>query len=320
MAFDMKYRVAVLMGDFGGEREVSLKSGRAILKGLREAGHEAIPYEVTDPTLPGLEDMLPDVAFVALHGTFGEDGGVQQVLDGMAIPYTGSGAAASRLGMDKLASKRLFVRHGVPTADYFVIARGDDLCTIAQNAEQFGYPLVCKPTCSGSSLGISIVREPAQLQDAVSCARAVGDEVLVERYVSGREFTGGVLDGEALPLVELVVGREFFDYEAKYHDESTRYITPVALLPTLYRRASDATVRAYEALGCRHMARVDLLYGFDGGLYVLEVNTIPGFTPRSLMPMAAAQAGMPFAQLCDHLVRLACRDAVVVPRRRRMSA
>ena len=319
MAFDTQYRVAVLMGGFGGEREVSFKSGRAILQGLHEAGHEAIPYEVNDPALPGLEDLLPDVAFVALHGTFGEDGGVQQVLEGMGIPYTGSDAQASRLGMDKLASKRLFVRHSVPTADYFVIAAADDLCTIAQNAEQFGYPFVCKPTCSGSSLGISIVREPTQLEAAVTCARELGDTVLVERFIAGREFTDGVLDGEALPLVEMAVGREFFDFEAKYHDESTRYITPVSLMPTLYRRACDAAVGAYQALGCRHMARVDMLYGHDGGLYVLEVNTIPGFTPRSLMPMGAAQAGRSFAQLCDRVVRLACRDAAA-GRSRRLSA
>ncbi len=309
MAFDTRYRVAVLMGGFGGEREVSLKSGRAVLQGLREAGHEAIPYDVTDPALPGLEDMLPDAAFVALHGAYGEDGGVQQMLDGMGIPYTGSDAEASRLGMDKLSSKRLFVRHSVPTADYFVVGPRDDLRTAAGNAQAFGYPFVCKPACSGSSLGISIVRSPRQLREALGAARAEGDSVLVERYVRGREFTIGVLDGEALPMVELVVGREFFDYEAKYEDASTDYVTPVSLLHTVYRRATDAAVRAYNALGCRHVARVDLLYGYDNGLYVLEVNTIPGFTPRSLLPMAAAEAGIPFAQLCDRVLRVAIRDA-----------
>jgi D-alanine-D-alanine ligase len=318
MAYNTKYRVAVLMGGFGGEREVSLKSGRAVLGGLRDAGHEAIPYDVTDPSLPGLEDLLPEVAFVALHGSFGEDGGVQQALEEMGIPYTGSGPEASRLGMDKLASKRLFVRHSVPTADYFVVAQADDLRTVAGNADAFGYPFVCKPACSGSSLGISIVRAPGQLEAALAAARACGETVLVERYIRGREFTAGVLDGEPLPLVELTVGREFFDYEAKYHDESTRYIIPVALLHTLYRRATDAALRAYHALGCRHMARVDMLYGFDGGLYVLEANTIPGFTPRSLLPMAAAEAGIPFAQLCDRVIRAAVRDAA--RRRQRLSA
>ena len=315
MAFETKYRVAVLMGGFGGEREVSLKSGRAVLQGLREAGHEAIPYDVTDPALPGLEDMLPDAAFVALHGAFGEDGGVQQALEAMGIPYTGSDPQASRLGMDKLASKRLFVRHSVPTADYFVVGPRDDLRSVAGNAQAFGYPFVCKPACSGSSLGISIVRTPGQLRAALAAARAEGDAVLVERYVHGREFTVGLLDGEPLPMVELMVGREFFDYEAKYSDTSTGYVTPVSLLHTLYRRATDAALRAYRALGCRHMARVDLLYGYDNGLYVLEVNTIPGFTPRSLLPMAAAEAGIPFARLCDRVLRVALRDAAL-PRRR----
>ncbi len=240
MAFDTMYRVAVLMGGFGGEREVSLKSGRAVLQGLREAGHEAIPYDVTDPALPGLEDMLPDAAFVALHGAYGEDGGVQQVLDGMGIPYTGSDAEASRLGMDKLASKRLFVRHSVPTADYFVVGPRDDLRTAAGNAQAFGYPFVCKPVCSGSSLGISIVRSPRQLRAALSAARAEGDSVLVERYVRGREFTVGVLDGEALPMVELMVGREFFDYEAKYRGRLDRLRHPrrpaAHALPPCHRR------------------------------------------------------------------------------------
>lgn len=316
MALHTRLRAAVLMGGFGGEREVSLKSGRAVVQGLREAGHEAIPYEVNDPTLPGLEDLLPDVAFIALHGVYGEDGGVQQALEDRDIPYTGSGPEASRLGMDKVASKRLFVRHSVPTADYFIIAPQEDLCSIAGKAQQFGYPLMCKPAAGGSSLGISMVRTPGALRAAVAAARDQGDRVLVERLIRGREFTAGVLEGEPLPLIELLVGREFFDYEAKYHDEHTRYLTPVALLPTLYRRACDSAVRAFRALGCRHMARVDLLYGFDGRLYVLEVNTIPGFTPRSLLPMAAAEAGISFAQLCDRMVHVAVRDAEGRHRRR----
>jgi len=319
MALQSKFRVAVLMGGFGGEREVSLKSGRAVVQGLREAGHEAIPYEVNDQDLPGLEDLAPDVAFVALHGEFGEDGGVQQVLEERGIPYTGSGPEAGRLGMDKVACKRLFVRHSVPTADYFVAGPLESVRAVARKAEEFGYPFVCKPSTGGSSLGTSLVRTPSQLAGALSEARRHGQVVLVERLIRGREFTAGLLDGEPLPLIELAVARDFFDYEAKYHDAATRYMTPVALLPTLYRKACEAAVRAWRALGCRHMARVDMIYGYDGRLYVLEVNTIPGFTPRSLLPMAAAQAGIPFAQLCDRVVRVAVRDAQK-RRARRLSA
>ncbi len=314
-----RLKVAVLMGGLSGEREVSLRSGRAVASALKEAGHEALPYDVTDLSLPGLLKHRPDVAFVALHGTFGEDGVVQQLLENMGLPYTGSGPQASRLAMDKIASKRLFIRNAIPTADYLAVGPAAPPEAVAAQAEQFGYPLVCKPAASGSSLGISIVGRPAELAAALALARRESESILVERYVRGREFTVGVLEGEALPMIELVVSREFFDYGAKYEDERTRYITPVCLLPTLYRKACDAAVRAYRALRCRHMARVDMLYGYDGNLYVLEANTIPGLTLRSLLPMAAAEAGISFAQLCDRLVRAALHEAAG-GRRRRLTA
>ncbi len=315
-----KLKVVVLMGGPSSERTVSLKSGRAVADGLREAGHEVVPYDVTDPSLSELTTMKPEVAFVALHGTFGEDGAVQQILQDMGMPYTGSGPQASRLGMDKLASKRVFLRHSIPTPDYFVIGASEDAEAAAAQARRFGYPLVCKPVSSGSSLGVSIVREPAHLPEAIRCARRESDTVLVERCVRGREFTVGVLEGEALPMIELVVRREFFDYQAKYNDEGTRYVTPVSLIPSLHRKACAAALRAYRAIGCRHMARVDMLYGYDGRLCVLELNTIPGFTRRSLLPMAAAQVGITFPDLCDRIVRAALRDAAEETRRRRLTA
>ena len=310
-----RLRVAVLMGGLGGEREVSLKSGRAVCSGLKKAGHEVIPYEVNDPDLPGLWDMAPDVVFVALHGTFGEDGAVQSILEDAGVPYTGSRPEASRMAMDKIASKRMFVRHAVPTPGYFPVDPTQSLEDVTVLAEQFGYPLVVKPSASGSSLGVSIVKRWDQLAPALTAAREQSPDVLVEHLVRGREFTVGVLEGTALPMVELVVAEEFFDYSAKYEDDRTAYIMPVALMPTVYRKACDAAVRAYRVLGCRHMARVDMLYGYDGRLYVLEANTIPGFTPRSMLPMAAAGAGIPFAQLCDRLVRAAMRDAAGARRR-----
>lgn len=302
-------KVAVLMGGFGGEREVSLKSGRAVASGLAEAGHQVVPYDVADPTLAGLQRLAPDAVFVALHGKFGEDGTVQQLLEQIGLPYTGSGPQASRLGMDKLAAKRIFVRHSVPTADYFSLAADCPAERAAARADEFGYPVVVKPACGGSSLGVTLVREPRRFGPAVEAARREGGPVLVERLIRGREFTVGVLEGRALPAIETVSAREFFDYEAKYRDERTHYRVPVALLHTVYRRMREAAVRAYEALGCRHMARVDMMYGWDGRLYTLEVNTIPGFTPRSLLPMAAKEAGIEFPRLCDRLVRAAVRDA-----------
>jgi D-alanine-D-alanine ligase len=312
-----KLRVAVLMGGIGGERAVSFKSGKAVTEALQEVGHDVIPYDVVDTDLPGLAELRPDVAFLALHGTFGEDGAVQQMLEDMDLPYTGSGPTASRIGMDKMATKRIFIRHAIPTAGYLAVSSEETVEDVTREVAQFGYPVVCKPAAGGSSLGVSIVRGPAELPSALEVAREHDPFVLVERYVHGREFTVGVLDGRALPVIELVVGREFFDYSAKYEDANTRYITPVALLPTVYRRCSEMAVRAYEAIGCRHMARVDMLFGFDGGLYLLEVNTIPGLTSRSLLPMAAAEAGIGFPELCDRITRTALQDAEEAQRRRR---
>lgn len=320
MSREDKLRVAVLMGGLSDERSVSFKSGAAVVEGLARAGHEAIPYEVKEPHLPGLAALAVDAAFVALHGAFGEDGEVQQMLEDMGMPYTGSGPTASRLGMDKLASKRLFVQHAIPTADYLAFGPHADMAVIEAQSVELGLPVVCKPSASGSSLGVSIVRRAEDLADAVSEARKHEGLLLVERYVRGREFTVGVLEGKALPMIELVCRQDFFDYEAKYEDEATRHLVPVALLPTLYRKATEAALRAYEAVGCRHMARVDLLYGYDGQLAVLEVNTIPGFTPRSLLPMAASRVGISFPTLCDRLVRAAIRDADMRAAGRRLSA
>ncbi|MFO8006411.1 MAG: D-alanine--D-alanine ligase [Candidatus Brocadiia bacterium] len=317
---EKKLRTAVLMGGVGGERTVSLKSGRAVAAGLRKAGHHVLPYEVESRSLPGLKDLRPDAAFIALHGPFGEDGGVQQLLEQMGIPYTGSGPRASRWGMNKLVSKRLFIRNSVPVADYFTVTHGESAAQAAAKLEQFGCPVVCKPVSAGSSLGITIVKSPEQLPDALEAAREHSDTTLIERHVRGRELTVGVLEGHALPMVEVISRQGFFDYEAKYDDEHTRYHTPVALLPTVYRRATEAALRAYRALGCRHLARVDMIYGHRGQLAVLEVNTIPGFTPRSLLPMAAAEEGVRFEALCDRLVRAAVRDAAAAARRRRMTA
>jgi D-alanine-D-alanine ligase len=308
--------VAVLMGGVSSERKVSLKSGKAVAEGLRAAGHEVAEWDVSERSLRRLGALAPDVAFVALHGEFGEDGQIQQMLDELAIPYTGSGPTASRLAMNKLASKRLFIRHAIPTPDYFAVGPTRDVDYAASRAAELGYPVVCKPSDSGSSIGVAIVRRPQRLAEGLALARRESETVLVERCVRGREFTVGILEGEPLPMIELVVGGEFFDYHAKYEDERTSYLTHVSLLPTLYRKARGFCLRAYEALGCRHMARVDLMYGYDGRLYVLEVNTIPGFTPRSLLPMAAARVGISFPELCDRIVRAARRDADARSRRK----
>ncbi len=309
-------RIAVLMGGVSEEREVSLKSGRAVVSGLKKAGYEAMPFDVTEENLDGIEQLNPDAAFVALHGSFGEDGDVQQLLEERRIPYTGSGPRASQRCMDKLETKRTCVRNSIPTADYAVARRDEDPSRIRSQADELGYPLVCKPIGSGSSVGISLVRKESQLDDAMERAFDTGQDALLERYVKGRELTVGVIEGQPLPMVEIVPERDFFDYHAKYKDENTRYITPVALLETVYRRAVESAVNAYESLGCRHFARVDLIHGYDGNLHVMEINTIPGFTPRSLLPMAAAEAGIEFPDLCGRIVSLALQDTETTASRR----
>lgn len=302
-----RLRVAVLMGGVSPEREVSLKSGKAVVEALRAAGHEAIPYDVVETNLDGLDDIHPDVAFVALHGAFGEDGGVQQLLEAAGLPYTGSGAEASRIGMDKVVSKRRFVQHAVPTADYFVVEPGGSARRVERAARELGYPLVCKPVDGGSSIGVSVVRGHRNLPDALDAALRVSRDgrAMLECYVRGRELTVGILDGNPLPMVEIVPRAGFFDYRAKYEDEATQYITPVSLIQCVYRKALAVSAAAFECLGCRHFGRVDLRYGYDGELCVLEVNTIPGLTSRSLLPLAAAQAGIGFVELCDSILRLA---------------
>ncbi|MEF8787655.1 MAG: D-alanine--D-alanine ligase [Planctomycetota bacterium] len=309
-------RIAVLMGGVSEEREVSLKSGRAVVSGLKKAGYEAMPFDVTERSLEGLEQLNPDAAFVALHGSFGEDGEVQRLLENRRLPYTGSGPRASERCMDKLETKRTCVRNSIPTADY-AVARGDEeQSLIRSQARELGYPLVCKPVGIGSSVGISLVRGESQLDEALECAFETGQDALLERYIRGRELTVGVLQGRPLPMVEIVPDREFFDYHAKYKDENTDYITPVALLETVYRRAVESAVNAYESLDCRHFARVDLIHGYDGSLHVMEINTIPGFTPRSLLPMAASEAGMEFPDLCGRIVEMALKDAEATTSRR----
>jgi len=302
-------RTSVLMGGISSEREVSLRSGRAVCQALKEAGYTATPYDVIGPDLDGLQEQSPDVVFVALHGRFGEDGQVQRLLEMRGLPYTGSDPVASCLSMDKAASKRLFVRSAVPTPDYYVVDGQDSPSALARQAAQMGYPVVCKPADGGSSLGVSIVRRESELMPALGEALCYGRAALVERYIRGRELTVGILDERPLPLIELEAHREFFDYNAKYHDEATKYIVPVTMIESVYRKAQEVSMRAFDCLGLRDFGRVDLLYGYDGRIYVLEVNAIPGLTPRSLLPMAARYAGIDYVELCDRMVVLAARRA-----------
>ncbi len=288
------HRVAVLKGGVSAERDVSLRSGAAIAKGLREAGYRVTEVDVTDRAV-----VLPegtDVVFIALHGDFGEDGGVQELLDGMGIPYTGSGAAASRASFDKITTKEQLTAAGVPTPEYRIVNDGE--------VAPLPLPVVVKPACQGSTIGIHCVRDPGEWAAACADARRYG-RVLVETYVPGRELTVGVVGDMALPVGEIVAPDAWYDYDAKYTSGKTEYVFPADLDEHVAQRCRELALETFRVMGCSGFARVDFRLPESGEPTVLEINTIPGFTETSLLPKGAAAAGIGFAELCARIVELA---------------
>lgn len=290
------------MGGDSSEREISLKSGRAVLKALGTLGIEAIPIGIEGDIVVGLDSVRIDIAFIVLHGRFGEDGQVQEFLEARGIPYTGSGVEASRLAMDKVKSRERFREAGLEVPPTVVLARGDPV-----PAPPFPFPVVVKPSREGSSIGLSRAAAPAELASACRTAFAFDDTILIEPFLKGTEVTAGILGDTALPLVEIVPSNPFFDFEAKYTKGKTDFVVPARLADPVAARAQAAGLAAHRALGCRAYSRVDLIVSPGGKIYLLEVNTIPGFTETSLFPMASAAAGIPFPELCLRLLRLARR-------------
>ncbi|MDW7709750.1 MAG: D-alanine--D-alanine ligase [Deferrisomatales bacterium] len=290
-------RVAVLMGGRSAEREVSLRTGAAVAEALRGRNREVLEVDGGPDLAVRLAELRPDAAFVALHGRWGEDGTVQGLLEMLGIPYTGSGVLASALAMDKGMSKVVFRALGVPTPDFQVLGPG-----MSGREVEIPAPLVAKPVREGSTIGVAVAREPAEVPEAVAFARGHGSQVLVERFVEGREVTLGVLDGAPLPLVEIVPDKGFYDYEAKYTPGHTRYLCPAPLDPRETEEAVRAGCEAYRVLGCAGAARVDLMIDRRGRPWVLEVNTVPGMTPTSLLPKAAEAAGLSFAELAERIL------------------
>ena len=298
-------KVAVLLGGRSAERAVSLKSGALVLEALRRRGVDAHPF---DPAERGLEALIAgrfERVFIILHGRFGEDGTVQGALEFLGIPYTGSGVLASALAMDKLRSKLLWQASGLPTPPCEVLRADSDFRAVAA---RLGLPLMVKPVNEGSSLGMSKVRAAAQLDEAYTLAVNYDRAVIAEKFIEGSELTCGVLGSEALPLIRLETPREFYDYEAKYLAEDTRYILPCGLPPAQERALQQLCLRAFEALGCRGWGRVDLMLDRDGAPHLLEVNTAPGMTDHSLVPMAARAVGLSYEDLCLRILAAAAID------------
>jgi D-alanine-D-alanine ligase len=296
MAVRRFQKVAVLMGGPSAERDVSLRSGRAVAGGLRQAGYQAREVTVEGRRL----DLPPDVeaVFIALHGEFGEDGEVQALLEERGIPFTGSGFEASRAAFDKRISKRIFVENGIPTPAFEVRARGE--------AISLPLPVVVKPARQGSSIGAHRVFQECEKTDALRDALSYDPEALVERYIDGRELTVGIVEHQALPVIEIVAPGGWYGYEAKYTAGACRYLVPAPLPEETAERCREIALRVFYALGCRGFARVDFRCSADGELHVLELNSIPGFTETSLLPKAAAAAGISFPALCDRILSAAC--------------
>ncbi|MGE4357641.1 MAG: D-alanine--D-alanine ligase [Candidatus Omnitrophota bacterium] len=296
-------KIGVFMGGPSSEHDISLKSGRAVFSALRELGLKAIPVilprdlEWWNDSLEGLfkellEEAEIDVVFNALHGNFGEDGKFQKILENLGFPYTGSDSRASYLGMDKIESRKVFEKAGIPVPRYKIL-ENSKFDTI-----EFSYPCVVKPARGGSSIGVSIVEKEEDLHKAIDLAFTYDRKVIIEEYIEGKEVTVAILGDKALPLIQIIPRRKFYSYEAKYKDKETCYLLPAPIRKDLQEKAQTVAKKAHCVLGCRGFSRVDMILNKEGVPVVLEINTIPGLTSRSLLPKAAQAENISFPQLC----------------------
>ncbi len=296
-----EYHVAVLLGGPSSEREVSLRSGAAVAGALRKLGYRVTELDVGEDIAERLDAARPDVAFIALHGKYGEDGTIQGLLELKRIPYTGSGVLSSALAMDKVHSKRVFEREDAPVAPWKLV-RWDAIDAAAEQVRTLGYPVVVKPRAEGSSVGVSLVKSEPELRTALDAAFEWDGDALVEAYIKGREIQIALLDDRVLGSIEVIPSNEFYDYEAKYTAGKTTYVPSPELPAGAYERMAGISQKVTAALGCEGAVRVDFILAADGTPYLLEVNTLPGMTELSLMPKIAASAGIPFEQLVENLV------------------
>ena len=293
--------VGVLCGGPSGEREISIRSGQAVHEALLSLGLPSVLL-----TLSADVEKIPDEiqkagldrVFIALHGTFGEDGAIQSMLERMKIPYTGSSVEACRYGMDKLFSRRRWAAENLPVPRW----RLTQSSGLLEEAQSLGFPVVIKPRSQGSSLGMSIVDSPEEIPQAAQEAARFGSEILVEEYLPGPELTVGLLDDQPLPVIQVVPKRRFYDFVAKYTAGMTEYRVPAPIPDSVRTVVQDLAQRAHQALGCRSFSRVDMILTEGRGPFLLELNPIPGMTQTSLLPKAAAAAGISFAELCRRML------------------
>lgn len=303
----VKQRVGVVMGGVSSEREVSLRSGQAVLLALREQGHDVLPLVIGPGQDPStlLRKARIDVAFLALHGRMGEDGCIQGLCELLKLPYTGSSVLSSALAMDKAKAKELFRLYNIPTPTSYLIQGEEVLADLEEHHSNFGFPVMVKPRSEGSSLGLTRASNLGELAKAVEHALEYDSSVMIERFISGREITVGILHGRVLGCLEIAPHSGVYDYKAKYTPGATEYFLPARIPPARQRNVLNLAERAAHALGCSSAVRVDLLVTDEGNEFVLEVNTQPGMTATSLLPRIAASAGFKFPDLCEAILNAA---------------
>lgn len=287
-------RIAVLMGGWSAEREISLKTGEAVLQALKEEKFKVCGIDVDKNIVENLKKYKIGFAFIALHGPLGEDGTMQGLLEILGIPYSGSGVLASALALNKIYAKRIFAQAGIPTPPWVVV---NHLPLTTYHLPLLKFPVVVKPAAQGSAIGVSIVQEKEDLVPAIKKAAKLDKEVLLEEYIPGKEVTVGILGERTLPIIEIVPKSKFYDYRAKYAPGGSEHIIPARLEKKVAKKTAGIAFKAHQALGCRDYSRVDLRVDLQGEPWVLEINTIPGMTKTSLLPEAARALGISFNQL-----------------------
>lgn len=295
-------QVGVLMGGWSREREVSLRSGKAVVEALRRTGHTVAAIDVQTDIASRLLQQPPDVLFIALHGKFGEDGVLQGLLESLRIPYTGSGVLASAVAMDKVVCKQVARTLEIPTPDEQIFSATTEQVSHFLERLAMNFPCIVKPAREGSTVGMTIVPRAEALGAALQLAAGSDTKILVEEYVTGKEITVGVVTGQVLPAVEIVPKSGFYDYVAKYTKGMTEYLCPARIDETTAQLTAEWTLRLWHALECRGFARADFIVRPDGSAVFLELNTIPGMTETSLIPKAAAAGGLSFEALCERIL------------------
>jgi len=289
------------MGGLSREREISLRTGKAILRALTEKGYQALAIDVSRDIAETLIKEKIDIAFIALHGRFGEDGTIQGMLELMRIPYTGSGVLASALALHKIMAKKFFLCENIPTPTYEVFQR-EEIEKNPPRTTSLPLPLVVKPAREGSTIGVSVVRKEEELVPALKEAGKYDEEILVEEFMKGKEITVGILEDIPLPIIEIAPKSGFYDYHSKYTKGETEYIIPARIPREKYLYAQEVSLKAFQVLGCSGCARVDLMTDEDANPFVIDVNTMPGMTETSLLPKAAGYAGISFEDLVERIL------------------